>query len=75
MVRLVPMRDELDAEATQTPRGYGWAMLLASIAIAVVGVGFLTNAAGWWSYATGAIALAGAALLIYFGVKALSPTK
>lgn len=75
MVRLIRMRDEQDAEATQPSRAYGWAMLLASIAVAVVGVTFLINAAGWWSYATGAIALTGAALLIYFGIKALSPIK
>ncbi|MBB6407011.1 hypothetical protein [Arthrobacter sp. AZCC_0090] len=66
------MSDDVDAHATTTPRAYGWAMLLASIAVAVMGVTFVVNAAGWWSYATGAIALVGAALLVYFGSKANS---
>ncbi|MFC6357445.1 hypothetical protein [Luethyella okanaganae] len=63
---------DLDAEGTTTPRAYGWAMLLASLPVAVIGVTFIVNVAGWWSYVTGAITLVGAVLLIYFGVKGLS---
>jgi len=70
------MSDHLDTEKTTKPRSYALAMLLASIPVAVIGVTFIVNAAGWWSYATGTIALVGAALLIRFGVPGLSrPSK
>jgi len=59
-------------KATPTPRSYAWATLLASIPVVVVGVTLIANAAGWWSYTTGTITLAGAALLIQFGVAGLS---
>ncbi|SEB45677.1 hypothetical protein SAMN04489745_0183 [Arthrobacter woluwensis] len=44
-------------------------MVLGCVAVCVLGVTFLVGAAGWWSYATGAIALAGAILLGYFGYR------
>ena len=69
MVRLIAVSEDLDAEAATPSRAYGWAMLLFSIPVAVVGTTFLINAARWWSYATGAIALVGAAMLVYFGSK------
>lgn len=70
------MSNHQHTEATTMPRAYAWAMLLFSIAVAVVGATFIVNAAGWWSYANGTIGLIGAAMLIYFGVKGLSrPAK
>lgn len=50
-------------------------MILGCIAIAVMGVTFFVGAAGWWSYATGVVALAGAALLGYFGIRAITKSS
>ena len=47
-------------------------MVLGCVAVCVLGVAVLVNAAGWWSYATGAIALAGAILLGYFGFRTIA---
>lgn len=71
LVRLPCMSHDVNAEATTMPRAFGWAMLLLTVAVAVTGVSLIAGAAGWWDVATGAVALVGAAVLAFRGVKSL----
>lgn len=65
--------DEMPATPVDsTHRTYGVAMLLGAVAVFVMSVTFFVGAAGWWSYATGGIALAGALVLGGFGIRAVS---
>ena len=68
---LSPM-EELNAQTARPSRGFGWGLLLLSIAAAVVGATQVVKADGWWDYATAIVAFAGAVVLAYVGTKAAS---
>ncbi|MDP5225846.1 MULTISPECIES: hypothetical protein [Arthrobacter] len=69
------MSPDLDPGEISSRRGYGLAMLLLSIPVAVLAVTLGLTAVGWWSYATAIVAASGAALLVARGIVATRPPK